>query len=443
MARPELLWSSTWALLLGCLAAVLAWQIHHGFSIETNFMKLLPKDQQSSFTQNALDHFAKNMNREIIFLVGHEDQDAAAQATQKLLSSLDQTNLFAPFSTQNESTHRALFQYFQPYRHQILRPNEWSNQGTYFNQNQKLLFSPLASFFADTLDHDPLLLMPRFLQRLSENQRGPFIYQGVLMAQDEKHFYGILQSQILGHPFRIEDQKKTLSAIDKQIKLLQDSFPQVQVGHLGFMHFAAESTRGMYQEISLIGAGSLLGIFLLILLVFGSWRHLVYCLIPIAVGILCALSFSSLIFSEIHIFTLVFGASLIGVCVDYTFHYFSEQRFCQNSWNSRKALSNILPGITLGLITSILGYLGLALAPFPGLYQVSAFSSLGLLGAFISVILWFPGLLRKTFCQNPQNPQASLKFSPKFLAFFFGPKNLWLSSYHACGFAGPIEIKSQ
>jgi len=43
-------------------------------------------------------------------------------------------------------------------------------------------------------------------------------------------------------------------------------------------------------------------------------------------------------------------------------------------------------GITLGLLTSILAYLALTVAPFPGLQQLAVFSTAGLIGAYLTLI---------------------------------------------------------
>jgi len=48
------------------------------------------------------------------------------------------------------------------------------------------------------------------------------------------------------------------------------------------------------------------------LLAFGSLKPLVLALLPIGVGLVTALSLSQLIFTRLHLMTLVFGASIIG-----------------------------------------------------------------------------------------------------------------------------------
>ncbi|MEI7994378.1 MAG: MMPL family transporter, partial [Methylococcaceae bacterium] len=94
----------------------------------------------------------------------------------------------------------------------------------------------------------------------------------------------------------------------------------------------------------------------------------------------------------IHIITLVFGASLIGVADDYAIHFMCDS-FGAKNWQPRQGLKFIFPGLVIGLLTNLLSYAGLVLSPFPGLQEVALFSAVGLLGAWLTVVMLFPLLL--------------------------------------------------
>jgi len=96
--------------------------------------------------------------------------------------------------------------------------------------------------------------------------------------------------------------------------------------------------------------------------------------------------------AKIHIITLVFGASLIGVADDYAVHFFCDS-FGSEDWNPRRGLRFILPGLFIGLLTNLLSYAGLGFSPFPGLREVALFSAIGLLVAWLAVVMLFPVLL--------------------------------------------------
>ena len=92
---------------------------------------------------------------------------------------------------------------------------------------------------------------------------------------------------------------------------------------------------------------------------------------------------------------------MIGVADDYAQHFLCDS-FGEKDWNPRKGLKFILPGLTLGLASNLLSYAGLGFSPFPGLQEVALFSAIGLLVAWLTVVLLFPLLLTGfTFDHQP------------------------------------------
>jgi predicted exporter len=118
-------------------------------------------------------------------------------------------------------------------------------------------------------------------------------------------------------------------------------------------------------------------------------------MLSICVGCLGALSVCWLLFERVHLLTLVFGASLIGGAQDYG-TYFLCHRIAPDAqpFDSWQLLRRLLPVLVLMLVTTVIGYLGLALTPFPGLRQMAVFSALGLIFAWLTVVFWFPILVR-------------------------------------------------
>ncbi len=130
----------------------------------------------------------------------------------------------------------------------------------------------------------------------------------------------------------------------------------------------------------------------LMLLTFRSPRPLMLSFLAIGSGLFAALVVSVLVFGKIHIITLVFGASLIGVADDYALHFVCDS-FGSKNWQPRNGLCYIFPGLVIGLLTNLLSYAGLVFSPFPGLQEVALFSAIGLLVAWLTVVLLFPLLL--------------------------------------------------
>jgi len=108
-------------------------------------------------------------------------------------------------------------------------------------------------------------------------------------------------------------------------------------------------------------------------------------------------------FGSMHVMTLVLGSSLIGVAVDYPLHYLSKS-WSLKPWRSWPALRLTLPGLSLSLATSCIGYLALAFTPFPALTQIAIFSAAGLVGAYLSAVCLLPALLKGVELRPAQWP---------------------------------------
>ena len=131
----------------------------------------------------------------------------------------------------------------------------------------------------------------------------------------------------------------------------------------------------------------LIAVVLLIVLVFRMLRPLLFTLVTLGIATCAAMAACQFAFGNVHILTLTFGTSLIGVSVDYALHYFVNRMR-----DGAAAPHNIVPALILGCTTTVAGYLTLFVAPIPGLRQIALFSAVGLVVACACVILIYPGL---------------------------------------------------
>jgi len=146
----------------------------------------------------------------------------------------------------------------------------------------------------------------------------------------------------------------------------------------------AQATR----EISWIGGVATVGVVLLLLLALRHVRALL-ALVPVAVGLLSGAIACVAVFGSIHILTLVIGASLIGVAVDFPLHWLGKC-YGLRPWEPRDALRRVLPGLSMSLAASLIGYLALLFTPFVALTQTAIFSAVGLLGAYACTLCQLP-----------------------------------------------------
>lgn len=385
-----------WVVLL-VLTAALAWLVRDGLRPDTNLLSLLPQAERDPVLAEIVDRFTRTLSSKTVFLVSAPEPEQAEQAAADLVDALERSEWFARVSGQMEDTGKGAFELYFPYRYQLLAPElrhalaaDGDGAATaLLGRATESIYNPTSSLFSRILDRDPLLLFPQFLEGLPRPPGDLKVRNGYLSVAGEGRYSILITADATGESFARAQQKQTSAFLEQLSADLHARYPKLELDTTGMLLYAAAGSEAAEGEISTIGLGSLLGVVLLFLIVFRGTRPLLLGILPLVVGLLTALVATLAVFGRIHALTLGFGASMIGICIDYTFHYFCELSAAPAA-GPRAALKHILPAITLGALTSVLGYLGLFVAPFPGLRQMALFSSAGLVGAFATVVMVFP-----------------------------------------------------
>ena len=361
--------------------------------LETGFLALLPITEQNPEIAKAVQQHNERLNKKVIWLTGAVTSKEAIAQAQQLKQRLQASGLFSKLMLELPQ-QQMIKQYQQlfPYRYQLLdaktKQTLSNNPKDLLSQNLESIYSPLGQLMTADLEHDPLLLLGRYFK--AQNPVTLSLEQGKVILHDANQVWALLVSDL-------EDSHLQLDKLEALLALVNSSSSQVQAdgGQLlvtGMPLFTASGSDSAKQEISTVGVGSSIGIIILLLLTFRSLRPLLLSSLALGSGLLAALVASVLVFGKIHILTLVFGASLIGVADDYAIHFFCDS-FGTKTWRPQQGLYYIFPGLVIGLLTNLLSYAGLVFSPFPGLQEVALFSAVGLLGAWLTVVLLFPLLL--------------------------------------------------
>ncbi|EGR0197071.1 MMPL family transporter [Vibrio alginolyticus] len=374
--------------------------------IETNILKLLPKNQQNPVAEQAFESVSASMSDKVIFVVTAPDKNALFAAAAEFDKGLRQSNNFRDVVGKiSPQEQQAWASYYFKHRFQLLTPEQRERLSQ--NPEQQVqhviqsLYNPFSGVTGQELQNDPFLLFRDYLSQVTQQSSSFRLDNGYLSVEKDGAQYLLITAELKDSPYSLTGQ---LAVPD--IQALEQSVAQkygAEVAHTGVLFYADFGTQSAKSEISTIGVFSLLGIIALFVLVFRSVVPLSLALLSITIGLLVALSVTTWIFGKVHLFSLVFGASLIGVSIDYAFHYLTERLAAGNEWDSEQGLKHIFIAITLGLITSLIGYLGMLVAPFPGLQQLALFSSIGLIAAYITVVAWYPILAR-----NPSRTISTL-----------------------------------
>jgi predicted exporter len=155
--------------------------------------------------------------------------------------------------------------------------------------------------------------------------------------------------------------------------------------------FATEQRERARGEIALLSSLSLTGILLLVLLAFRSPRPILLGVLALATGVLVAVATSLLFFGRVHAITLIAGTTLLGIAIDYVFKYLVHRSEAVGGTGADVVLRYRRP-LLLGVASSLLSLVVLALSPLPVMRELAVFSAAGLAGAWLTVVLAFPAL---------------------------------------------------
>jgi len=409
-----------WLILVLVAISYLSLRVHEGLNFRTDLMALLPHEEQDRSFKQADDIATKNLSSRVIFLIGDKDKTTARKAAVAFSDQLTNSGLFKITTDSfNKDPFKRIGTYYYPYRLGLLSDRDrallQSNQGQTLAKQALAQIYGVVGFANEKLLHaDPFLLMPRFLEDLPTPLSRVTLDDGMLSLTAEGMTWILVAGQIEGEPYDLDTQKKVSALYDHAVQSQHTLYPDLETLHLGAVFFATAGAQEAMGETSIIGVLSTFGTILLVLLVFRALRPLFLSLLVILVGVVSALAVSLLIFGELHVGALLFGISLIGVSVDYSLQYCSEV-FLPHPGTPYQRLKRVFIGITLGATTTIIGYLTLCLAPFPGLHQIAAFSAVGLLASWITVVLWLPLLDQK---EPRSHGQSLLEPMQKVLTFW-------------------------
>ena len=392
--RLGLLWLGM--LVLTALLLLWAW-LGKYLHIETDIFRLLPNGQYSQQVHDANQRVNQLVNQKLFMLLEADSEPHLAQATAYTLQQEKQSAVWQGSKPvlDTEALGKVLFAHraglLSEQDQQILQVGDAQ---ALTEQALSQLFSPGLPLNAELLNKDPLLFFPRYVMEkaaaISNSNADIQLVDGWPSTQQQGKHYRLLILSLAKSPFDIEYQVATRQWLqDLQQQLAQQY--QVKSYSTGALMFATAGTQSARQEVSTIGVGSTLGLIVLVWFGFRSFRPLLTEFAAVSAGCIMALAVTHVIFQQVHLMTLVFGASLIGVSVDFSFYYLSTQA-AQRQLKSSVVMARMLPSLSMGLLTTVAAYVCLSLTPFPGLKQIAVFSMTGLMAAWLTSVLLLPRL---------------------------------------------------
>lgn len=388
-ASPGRGWPLWTALLWLLVVAVIAghqWVFWRAPALNTDVFDLLPQDQQQPLAQQAMAQLAGQGERRIVVMLGAADWGTAQAAANRF----DQVLMAQKAGLRRgaEASGDALA-FYKPWRDALLtdaqrralaHPDVDALVGQSLARLHGLSAGQPTGWLADPLN----LWSSWWAERASVTAARP--RDGLLWVPDPKgdREWAVLLYEVEGSAFRMDGGRRWADALARA----GESATGVQVISAGIpLHAEAGAAQGS-QEMNIIGWGSLAAVVALVWSAFRALRPVALIATSLMIGCAAGLSATVWLFGEVHVLTLVFGASLVGVAEDFGIHYFASRLGTPKvpRWT---LMRHLWPGLLLALATSVLGYVVMGVVPLPGLRQMAVFSAVGLTAAFLTVVLWF------------------------------------------------------
>lgn len=362
--------------------------------IETNLLALLPATAENRVQLGAVTRFAERSSRELVFLVGTAQRDRLRDTGQAFAQQLSGSGAFARVDFAVDDRYLRAARAERVMRSSLIaaRQREQLRRGDLAGLERDALraaYTPLGFARAFSIADDPLgIASAAFAEQLpgTGNAR---LEGDILVVRGEGKHWVLVRAATAGDPYRTETQGDVVNAIAAARAAATEVSADATVEASGVVLHAAAAASKAQTEIATFGSVDLIAVILLIVLVFRMLRPLLFTLVTLGIATTAAIAACQFVFGNVHILTLTFGTSLIGVSVDYSLHYFVNRMR-----DGAATPHNIVPALILGCTTAVVGYLTLFVAPIPGLRQIALFSAVGLVVACACVILIYPGLDR-------------------------------------------------
>ncbi|HKY03119.1 MAG TPA: MMPL family transporter [Burkholderiales bacterium] len=400
------------ALLWFLLALLIAWatvrSLQSGNALQTNLLALLPPTERNPVAETAIAHLADAAGNRAIFLIGHPQAEEAKEAANAFAKALRTSGTFNSVQAKLPPFDPVkLSELYLRHRFHLLseadREALSSGAPNLEARLQQKLHAPFRFGIGLPVTDYPFGFTENWLNALPLNSFKLELDEGYLRTPPAagRSTYIFVSAELSGSVYDGQVQKRAMLEIENAEQAARNKVTDVELLRTGPLFYAEAARKRAEFEVDLIGAGSLIGMLALLYWLFRSPKPLLLGMLSVGFGIGAAYTITIALNGHIHLITLVFGASLIGEAIDYSIQYFAAHLGASAQWDPLRGLKSVLPGLTVALATSLLGYGALSLAPFPALKQIALFALVGLVAAYLSVLLLLPAMMRQPSKRDP------------------------------------------
>ena len=394
------------ALALAAAAAAMLAIALPRLSFRSDVTRFMPSGEGQVLAELSRALTGSELARTLILSVQAERLDDALAATASLAGALrahpDVARVRTGFDT---AELEPLFQLYFPRRHLFLSDApEDPERGVAAQLAQDALRArarelraqlalPASPLLERLAVRDPLGAFQAILERVRGTERGLAMRAGGFVSRDGDAAIALVTTH--ASPFDTARQGPVLAAIHAGFAHVaaERGDPTLRLEMSGVARFSVHIERQIQRESSLVMAVSFAGVALLFLAFFSSPAVFGLAALPALFGILAAATLGALGRGDVDALTLAFGASLIGVAIDYPIHLLNHHALAGGGAPVAESARRLRPSLLLGAGTTMAGFAGLLLTSFPGFREIGAFAIAGVAVAVWVTLYALPPLL--------------------------------------------------
>ena len=364
--------------VIACLVTVAVFRTP--LHIQTDLMSLVNTSENAQ--QWSTDKISNKISSIINIVVESGDEKIALNQVKAVINLLNSQQFNALTVQPNNFSLKSVTKDLIPFKSGLLGENE--RELLQQNKTKKIandaikqisesMMPPLVS-----LREDPFLLLSNYLMGINGSATSWTLHNNLLWQYKNFKHYFMIPVDVSTQ--NIDTTTKQINILYKQ--LLTQNTENLHVYISGIPLHTAIMVQKSQTQISILSALAAMMAILFSYLLFRKIFTLLTVIVSLSVGFLCGTIMLFLCFEAPHILTFVFGTTLIGLGIDYSFHFLTgatlkdKQQIHKNMFHS--------------FLTTLVCFLPLMFSGISLLQQISVFTIVGLSTIYIGLFLFGP-----------------------------------------------------
>ncbi|HQO88193.1 MAG TPA: MMPL family transporter, partial [Bacteroidia bacterium] len=374
-------------------------------NITENIFAILPKGQEFQKFNTLLE--SKNISDQVVFslsLAKDSNPDEYAEVAEHIKSTLDSVsnNLLTDIVAIRPDVQQEVYDYYfshfpllidSNYYSLIAKRTENDSITVSIKSDYEKLTNPSGLFIKQFILNDPLGITAEYFKQLGiiGNSSNYIVEDGIIFTPGKK---AILITGRLNYDSRNTEKNIQLSnLLTAAEKKWNTENSEYKLSHFGTFEIAAQNAVQIKKDTNLTMILSLSLIMLILILYYRKLSIPVLFILPAVFGGMIALGMMGFLRPEISAISLATGAIVIGIILDYSFHFFTH---LQHTKSIEETLKEITVPLLTGSVTTVLALLALNYTNSVVLGDFGLFASMALAGSAFFTLAGLPVIITLT-----------------------------------------------